>query len=403
MSRPKKEIIWPKLKNSGGDITADWYVEFSLRNPDSGRMERKRIYDGFRELSTYDMKIKHAENIINEYTQLIKKGQISTQNMIEYEDQLLYDTRIYKTRKRLGRQNSFRVLASEFITYKKSEVSGRTLQTYRSKLRCFDVFLEKINLSDKPINVTNNEVIIRFLKELADTEDLSRLSIEKYHQILFSFFKWVSDVKKIKVSNPVSNIPRLGKVVDESAPALMTDIRELLRNKIEKNDPQLWLGCCIQYFTAIRPGTEMRLIQLKNINMYAKTITVRNYLAKNARTETVDMPNQLFRIFLEWNLENYDQDYYLFGKNGVPGETPIGKNSLRVRFNKFRDELKLSKDIKFYSWKHSGAMELSEHGANMYEIQRHFRHKSVTTTELYWRKRLGGIDKRIKQNFPDIS
>lgn len=31
------------------------------------------------------------------------------------------------------------------------------------------------------------------------------------------------------------------------------------------------------------------------------------------------------------------------------------------------------------------------------EIQRHFRHKSVTTTEQYWRKRLGGTNDAIKK------
>lgn len=204
------------------------------------------------------------------------------------------------------------------------------------------------------------------------------------------------------MENPTLNVPRMGKVVDESAPGLSPQIRRALQRKIEKADPQLWLGCAIQYYTAIRPGTEMRLIQLKNINMEARTITIRNYLAKNARTETVDIPSQLHTIFLEWNFENYDQDLYLFGKDGVPGPDPIGKNSLRMRFNKFRDELNLSKEIKFYSWKHSGASELKDAGANMYEIQRHFRHKSVTTTEQYWRKRLGGTKDNIKKSFPDI-
>lgn len=38
MSRPKRDIIWPKLKNSNGNIDADWYVEFSLRVPETGKI-----------------------------------------------------------------------------------------------------------------------------------------------------------------------------------------------------------------------------------------------------------------------------------------------------------------------------------------------------------------------------
>lgn len=400
--RPKKNIILPKLKNSGGDLAAEWYVEFSIRNPESGKMERKRIYDGFRELNTYDLKMQHADKLIADYTEKIKSGEIATHKMVEFEDELLFDTKTLKTRKRLAKENTFRVLASEFLLYKKSEVSNRTMQSYKSKLRSFEDFLRRNNLDEKQIIAIDNNHVIFFLKELADIEGLSRLSIEKYQQILYTFFSWIVGNKKIKMNNPVMHIPRLGKVVDESAPALTKSVRNLLQKKIEKEDPQLWLGCSIQYYTAIRPGTEMRLIQLKNINMESRTITVRNYLAKNSRTETVDIPEQLYLLLLGWNLENYSSDFYLFGKNRMPGKIPIGKNSLRTRFNKIRDELGLPREIKFYSWKHSGALELKTAGANMYEIQRHFRHKSVTTTEGYWRKRLGGTGDEIKKKFPDI-
>ena len=384
-------------------MNADWYVEFSLRNPYSGKMERKRIYDGFRLLNTYEQRMKHAEKLITEYTEMIKNGDISTQKMVEFEDQLLFDTRVYKSRKKLGAENTFRVLASEFIIYKRIELSEKTLQNYKSKLRAFGDFLKSKKLHEKQIQAIENDKVVDFLRNLVLEDDLSRLTIEKYQQILHTFFQWVIRDKKIKMGNPAIHIPRIGKVVDESAPALPKNVRNLLQKKIEVSDPQLWLGCCIQYFTAIRPGTEMRLIQLKNIDMEARTITIRNYLAKTYRTETVDIPDQLYVLLLEWNLENYDQQLYLFGTDGVPGEKPIGKNSLRIRFNKIRDSLNLSKEIKFYSWKHSGALELKNAGANMYEIQRHFRHKSVTTTEGYWRKRLGGTGEKIKQNFPDIS
>lgn len=383
-------------------MTADWYVEFSLRVPETGKMERKRIYDGFNNLETYEKRMEHGKNIVKEYTELIKKGEISTQKLIEYEDELMFDTNTFKSRKRLGKENTFRVLASDFVKYKRVEVNDKSMQSYKSKLRAFQNYLEKNNLHEKPITVIDNNIFVDFLKDLVVDDDLSRLTIEKYQQMMHSFFKYAITLRKIKMENPTLNVPRMGKVVDESAPGLSPKIRSLLQKKIENTDPQLWLGCAIQYYTAIRPGTEMRLIQLKNINMESRTITVRNFLAKNNRTETVDIPAQLFKLLHLWDLEKYDQELYLFGNNGVPGETPIGKNSLRMRFNKYRDELGLSKEIKFYSWKHSGAAELKDAGANMYEIQRHFRHKSVTTTEKYWRKRLGGTKDEIKNRFPDI-
>lgn len=400
--RTKRDVILPKLKNAKGDMNSDWYVEFSIRNPESGKMERKRIYTGFKEIETYEARMEHGYKLVEEYTKRIKSGEISTEKMVEYEDELMFDTNTYKSRKRLGKENTFRVLASDFIVYKRSEVNKKSMQSYKSKLRAFENYLYKNNLHDKNITVVDNYLFIDFLKDLAEDKDLSRLTIEKYQQILHSFFLYVIKSRRIKMENPTLNVPRMGKVVDESAPGLSPEIRRKLQRKIEVADPQLWLGCAIQYYTAIRPGTEMRLIQLKNINLESRSITIRNYLAKNDRTETVDIPGQLYKLLLEWNLHNYDKELYLFGKNGIPSDKPIGKNSLRNRFNKYRDELVLSKEIKFYSWKHSGAAELKDAGANMYDIQRHFRHQSVSTTEKYWRKRLGGSRGEIKNNFPDI-
>ncbi len=258
--RPKKDIIWPHLNNADGNINKDWYVEFSLRNPDTGKMERKRIYDGFNDLDTYELRMDHARNLIQDYTERIKNGQISTLKMIEYEDELMFDTNTFKSRKRLGKENTFVVLASEFFKYKRSEVSKKSMQSYKSKLRAFENYLEKKNLHEKQINLIDNNIIVNFLKNLADEDDLSRLTIEKYQQMLHSFFVFLVSVKKINMANPVLNVPRIGRVVDESAPALPIETRRSLQKKIEKEDPQLWLACSMQYYCAIRPGTELRLI-----------------------------------------------------------------------------------------------------------------------------------------------
>lgn len=158
----------------------------------------------------------------------------------------------------------------------------------------------------------------------------------------------------------------------------------------------------MQYYAAIRPGNEMRFLKVKDIDFDTKVITIRNYHAKNGRTEAIQMPDALYDWLIKYDIDMSIQDYYVFGRGGIPGPEALSKNSLRLRFNKFRDRLNLPKDVKLYSWKHSGAQELSNAGVNMYEISRHLRHKNITTTEHYTRKRLGPRSSAIKHNFPDI-
>lgn len=401
MSRPKKDIIFPKLKPTNGDMSTDWYVEYSIRNQLTGKMERKRIYDGFKELDTISERKNYADELIRKITEQIKLGEINTSIMVEYEDELLFNTSSQKYRKRLGPEFSFRVLASTFIISKKSEVNNNTIQTYKSKLRIFSEYLSKNKLENKNITLVKNIHIINFLDEITNENNLSRSSVDKYQQILHTFFKWVIERQRILMENPVLNIPRFGMVVDEAAPAIPKKVRSILREKIEKEDRQLWLNISFQYYCAIRPA-ELRLMKIKQINFDSQVVTIYNFLSKNNRTETIDIPNQLMRMIRDLKLHEFDQGLYVFGENGEPGPKPVGKNAMRNRFNRLRDELHLTKEIKLYSWKHSGAMELKESGADMYQIQRHFRHKSVTTTERYWVKRLGGTSQKIKENFPDI-
>ena len=401
MIRKKKDIIYPKLRNSKGDMNATWYIEFSIRNHVSGKMERKRIYEGFKDIPTYQGRMDHAKKLIKEYTDMIDKGEINLSEHVVYKDELNFQTSSSRNREQTGDKDSFRVIVSQFIVYKRSEISEKSLQTYRSRLRLFGEFLEDHGLDKKPLMQVKNEHVIKFLKACADT-GLARKTIEKYQQILYAFFKWVIDNEKAYMNNPATNIPRLGMVKDESAPALTEDIRAILQYKMEREDPQLWLACCFQYYCAIRPGTELRLLKIKDINMMSRTITVRNYLAKNDRTETIDMPGQLFNMLVDFAINKYDGNLYLFGHDFKPGHNPLGRNAMSKRFNKIRDEAGISSEVKYYSWKHSGAQELRRAGANIYSIQRHLRHKSLSTTEKYFNKRFGGGDKQIRDEFPDI-
>jgi len=117
------------------------------------------------------------------------------------------------------------------------------------------------------------------------------------------------------MENPVTNISRIGLIKDESPAAISIEIRTKLQQRILYEDPQLWLAICFIYHSAIRPGTELRLMKLNQINYNSKTIVIGNYLAKNGRTEVVDIPDQLYDLIVnKWKLQDYNQNLYAFGK-----------------------------------------------------------------------------------------
>lgn len=52
----------------------EWYVYFSIRNPQTGRMIRKKIYEGFKNLDSHTKKRAHGQKLIAKYSKLIANG-----------------------------------------------------------------------------------------------------------------------------------------------------------------------------------------------------------------------------------------------------------------------------------------------------------------------------------------
>lgn len=400
MARRKSMVILPTTKVTNKGV---WYVQYSVRNPQNGKMIRFRIYEGFDACSDDQARLIHAQKIIDEYTFNLKNGWTPYQDeKIIYEDQLMYSNLAGVTTRLRHCSPNANSYMSEFLCMKQPEIAKKTYDTYKSKFRLFNQYLASIGKENIQVQLINNDLIVSFLKHIAEKKGLSKVTMEKYQQILFTFFEYLKNTKKVIGENPATHIPRVGVIKDQAPTALPERYRRRLQQDIEREDPQLWLCCLFQYYAAVRPGNELRLLKVQDINFEARSITIKNYHAKNNRTETIQMPDALYDWLLKYDIDLAPADHYVFGKKGVPGVQELSKNSLRLRFNKFRDRLHLPKEVKLYSWKHSGAQELNNAGVNMYEISRHLRHKNLQATEHYIRKRLGPRNSAIKHNFPDI-
>lgn len=403
MGRRKKEITWPHVNNCKGNLEKQWYVEFVLTHPVSGEKITKRIYENINQLTTYYERMKAAESIVVEWTLKIKSGWRPWNELKPFNDALAYRNSQTFSPGLSTDKSYIKPVIAEYLSYKEPQVNKSTIEDYRSKLRQFSFYLESEKSENKQLAYFDNAFMVAFLKKLHE-KGMSRKTITKYRHVLSDLFKFIRKKKKIDIQDPfLDEIPRLGKIVDMSPASIPEIIREKFRRECEQNDPQLWLAINFVYYTAIRPRAELRLLKIKQINFTAHCVTVINELAKNNRTETIDIPDQLYTLLVDvWKLHKMDGELYVFGKSGKPGTKPLGKNTIGHRFVQVRERLGLPSDIKLYSFKHSGAQELLINGANIYEIKDHLRHEYLQTTETYLRKRFGNRNENLKKNFPGI-
>ena len=385
--RTKNLISFPRYNRRGGDLSQKWYVEFAFVAPD-GEQQRYRVYSGLGK-GTAEERDDIAKQLVEYYTEYLKSGEyLNTKpNLNPLKEK---ETFRPENKRWMEAHKDLLVgtLTKRFLRTVEPTLRKGTMKDYRGKLRLFAEYIEE-HQSNIPIPMINRSIIFPFFEYLASERNLCRQTIEKYMQIVRIFFNWCEDVGiRDYETNPIKRMPKMGKVVDCSPGVFNTNDRERLRAAIKPKEPWLWLACEILYYCAIRPGTEMRLMKVGDIDLKKKTIRVRAELAKNKTTEMVAFPAELRDHMLALNLDQYDKELYLFGKYGSPAIVPMGKNTMRNRFNLYREALKISSDKKFYSWKHSGALSAIENGATIYEVKDQLRHRSIMTTEEYLKKRI---------------
>jgi len=395
MARKRSIIIFPSLNDRGGDLTRNWYVEYKWRVPGETEQRIERVYKGLSE-GTEKARRKEAALIIKEKTEWLKSGAYLLGSVTKvYADELLYRNEAKRYGEVRDQVVTTRTNLSEFLAVIKQKVNHKSFENYQSKMRIFNSWLERNKLNELHIRNISRQNIIAFSMWLSDEQELSRLTIKKYIQILHTFFDFELGLEIID-RNPAEKIPVMGKIVDCAAVPFQKDDRGKLKEAISGTDPQLWLACQVQYYCAIRPGTELRLMKLKWIDFDKATFRIPNIEAKNNQTEIVGIPTFLIDEMKALQLHLFtDKDLYVFGKFGRPGDEPLGKNTLRNRFNRYREVLGISEEHKFYSWKHSGAIALIDNGAKPYDLKNHLRHASFNTTEIYLKKQNGNLDSKI--------
>lgn len=401
--RRQKLFRAPYLYDAGGDMQKPWWIEFGYRDPKDGKMKRKRYQKGFAELRTKKARHELADTLIKSITAKLMRGWTpldDSNNQVVYVDELEYHVaaQVYG-RKRKSNKN-IRFYGSEYIAHIKETKAKKTFESYRGKIREFISWLEREKLVNNDLSTFDNAVLIAFFDYLIAERKLAKPTIEKYRITLAKFFGHL-ERRKIIVHHPVHDIDIPETDEDFSAMPFLDDDLTKLFPVIRDNDPQLFLAALLQYYCFIRPGNELLGLKIKNINFTARTIFVPKNIAKRRKERVVDIPCQLFETLQLHGIHNFGKELYVIGANGRPGNRQIGTNTLRNRFNRYRDDLGLSISYKWYSFKHTGAGKLLESGATIAELMNQLGHTDIASTYRYIRQHFGERSEHVRERFPD--
>ncbi|MFZ4705422.1 MAG: tyrosine-type recombinase/integrase [Bacteroidales bacterium] len=394
-----KLVILPKLHDFGGDLSKQWFVFYSYRNPKTSRMVRFKTSQGLCNIEKR-LRYRNAEKLITELSNKLNNGWnpfVDEQDVI-YDDQLKYHHVAEKHFKAKGKNRTFRLIMSNWLKERKPVIAQSTYQTYQSKFRIFLDWLKVTGRDQNDASTFLEADAKLFINHLFEKRQIGQTMVRQYIIILGQIFKML--VKKETIArNPFEEI-KIRKVDKIPARYFNDTVLTRIKNEMKLKDTQLWMAVQFQYYCFIRPK-ELRFMRVSDLDLQGNSLTVRREVSKTNKTRVVVIPEQ-FKDYLEsLKIDTYPKNYYLLSLEGTPGIKPVGKNYLWNHWTKIRTALNLSTDYKLYSFKHTGAVRLSK-SASVKDIQMQLGHHSLDQVDQYLRqmKAIDSVD--LRERFPGI-
>jgi len=220
---------------------------------------------------------------------------------------------------------------------------------------------------------------VDFLDYLILDKDVSAKTRNNYRTWLSTFANWLCEREYLE-SNPIEGIPFI-RENDKVRDALSVSALSSLKSFALRVCPNFYLACMMEYYTFIRPG-ELRYIKLGDISIKDQTVYVSSDISKNRKGQAVALNDTLIKYMIQLHIFDYPSQYYLFGKDMVPGEEQIYINRFRVEWMKIRRSLNFPPSYQFYSLKDAGIRDLAN-SEGIVVARDQARHSDVAVTNKY--------------------
>jgi len=362
-NRPYKRAV---LRDRGGDLSKEWYVEFYAWDEVSQDLTRKRIKIS-KAFHTQKSRIEEGNKIISDTNEFLEKGFHFKRATVEPGASIL-----------VGTNNDLVLALENLLIVLAPTLRPKTVVGYRSSINKFKTYGDG---SSFDINSFSERNAVQFRDYLlATVGNVSRTANNTLNQLAVLYSHLAS---RVDLPDNPFKIKKLKQTTSERNIAISDPDRQLIEEYIRAHDAGLFLFTRFIYYTFIRPG-ELRLIRINDLRMNEKYLFVKGEISKNGTSDTLPLIQPILNELSNFDFRAYSADLLLFSGNLKPGLNVIGKQVAFRRHEKILKTLKLdNKGYTLYSWKHTGAVNAYLSGVGIKQLQRLLRHSSVQITDIY--------------------
>jgi len=303
-----------------------WYVYYSYRHPETGKMVRQPpiYYNVNRKYFDFDEKLKAIKVIRQSVETILKKGFSP------------YESEENKNLKRTEYALDFA------LSVKKNELKPTTYADYVTKINLFKKFLKNEDYKYIAIKYVDKRAVAKYLNSIPGPKNSNN-----HRAVLSSVFSILSENDFIE-TNFVQEI-RNKKITEKGVKIYTEKDIDKITELLKKQDYTLLMFIRFICYMFWRP-VEILRIKVDDIDFENRII--------KTNTKTKDNKKKIIPEILIEDLKEFakGKSGYLFKPDGFT-EWDLPENDKRNyftrRFARFRDKNSISKEFKMYSFRHT--------------------------------------------------
>ena len=428
----KTQFSSPKIFDADGDLNKRWYVYFSYRNPETGKLVRqKNIYGKANRFKTKSERYsvlnlykKRLLKFLKEgYSPYADNGQlyqkyanktnysaeaITTKNnvvIISEESQKTSGNKgLYrKTQNNNNKKQQLITIRKAFakaIELKTNVVNTTTLADYKNRINQLEIWLNKHYQSTVLIKDITKAMVIEFLNEVQ--LNTSARNRNNYRTVFSSLFQILEDNELIE-KNFISKIKQL-KSRPKRHKTYTPKEQNAIFEYLEEHDKLLLLYIKFIAYNFLRP-IEINRLKIKDIDVEQGSL---QFEAKNKVLKTKIIPKLLLEELPD--LSKYEKEDLLFTPKGIGGSWSTSLVNRRDFFSKrfksvVKDYFGFNQNYGLYSFRHTsitkvynGLLEVNAPFEAKSKLMQITGHTTMTALEKYLRD----IDAELPEDYSNL-
>lgn len=369
-----QEYIPAKLCTCKGRVEKDgknvyWYAYYSIRNPETGKMERPKIYGKINYIHTKAERLRAGNILVASINKLLSEGHLNPYSPKEPEKPKL---------KLIEHFNEGIKLLGEKADAGLLELDTRS--NYKSTINALIDWMDKNKMADILPEQFTRQHALKYREYLIREKKLAGVTLNNKKQHISYFFNQLVE-NEVLPSNPFAKIKSLRTETGKNI-AFTEEQEGELSEYLMKHNPRLYLFCRHIYYCYIRRKELLRQ-KVVNESLRHRRIIIYGSAAKNDRQASVEIPDAFIPLVQQMDLDRYSPDDFLFGRNLETCSHQWHPNRVTELHTQALRKLNFPKDVTIYSWKHSGVVSAYNAGVDIYSIMRQLRHSSLDHTMIY--------------------